>query len=176
MLTAPASIRIHYFLPDPRAHEGPKNSARAGKEGINRKELNIYIIYDYIYTKMNSFPRHLRKDASLSKMGGNEFNSARILGKMRLPQSGEVGAVADHTLDRPRRPPNRPRWPRIEDQPQVGPEADLRRPRAAAAIMAAQRFLPRHLVSLPRRERAASVFLFVATVNVAFVKEKRTWM
>jgi len=80
MLNPCASIGLNSFLPYPRARVEAKMGAHIGKEGINRKERNIYIICSYIFPKMNSFPRHLRKDASLAKMRGNELPR-----KMHLP-------------------------------------------------------------------------------------------
>lgn len=88
MLSVHASIGTNCFLPDPRARLEAKSSARAGKEGINRKEINTYILCVYIFPKMNSFPRHLRKDASLTKMSGNEFPLAGIFSMMHLAQRG----------------------------------------------------------------------------------------
>ena len=155
-MTAQRIFGIHCFLPSPRAQKSLKSSARTGKESINRKEINIYIICTYIFKKMNSFPRHLRIDASLSKMRGNEFTTPRIFTTGTGPQTRHVGprsksaaAVAQRT-----------------NHAQTVPNVDP----------AAQRFLPGHLYGRPRWEPSASVFFFPPIANVAPQgQENSTW-
>jgi len=81
MLNPCAFIGLNSFLPYPRARVEAKNSARAGKEG-NKEIITTHSLSStYIFPKMTSFPRHLRKDASLAKMRGNE-----VPRKMHLPK------------------------------------------------------------------------------------------
>ena len=147
MLTVIASIGIHCFLPSPRARVGAKMGAHIGKEGMNRKERNIYIIWTYIFSKMNSFPRHLRKDASFAKMRGNELPR-----KMHLPK--DARRVTGHRIGACPNPPAAlsptPRCPSAQGSRHVPP-------RSTIAPKAAQPYGPRRRAAPSRNVKPGKV-------------------
>lgn len=100
MLTACASIRIHSFLPSLRARVEAKSGARAGKEGIRERIITHSLSSTYIFPKMNSFPRHLLKDASLAKMRGNEYPPKMHLSEDSGPRTGVATPTSDEITAR----------------------------------------------------------------------------
>jgi hypothetical protein len=144
MLIAIASIGIHCFLPSPRARVGAKMGAHIGKEGMNRKERNIYIVSTYIFSKMNSFPRHLRKDASLAKMRGNELPE-----KMHLPK--DARRVTGHRIGACPNPPvalsPTPRRLSAQGSRHVGPGSTIA-PKAAQPCATLRRAATSRIIKL----------------------------
>lgn len=79
MLSTVHTSGISCFLPDPRARVEAKVGAWAGKEGINRKERNIYISCTCIFPIDEFIPAHLSQRCIFNQDARETIPSPRHL-------------------------------------------------------------------------------------------------